>query len=118
MEREQGGAGPGGHLPTKHQQVPIRTPTSSADGASDTTNRTHHWFGSFTRDRLRASRAASLGAGPRSGWGRRPPLMGKLAGHVGHPARRTSELNAAGYIHDHYQRGGVALHRWWTLKSA
>jgi SAM-dependent methyltransferase len=30
------------------------------------------------------------------------------------PSHLTSDLTAAGYRHDYFQRGGVTLHRWWT----
>lgn len=33
------------------------------------------------------------------------------------PASLTSGLTEAGYLNDHYRRGSVALHRWWTRKE-
>jgi ubiquinone/menaquinone biosynthesis C-methylase UbiE len=33
------------------------------------------------------------------------------------PDALTSGLTEAGYLNDHYQRGSVALHRWWTRKE-
>lgn len=33
------------------------------------------------------------------------------------PDHLTNGLTAAGYLHDYFQRGGVALHRWWTRST-